>query len=131
VGSPDSGGALHELEPIRGEDAHEWASVEFGRAIEARAVRLDDLRRGALEGDLEPVFEGPVGHGRGDPRDRRVEANQLAVVRGPKRPADTCDVQGLQEIGLAGADRAFEHRHAVVEHELLALVVTEVPDAQA
>ena len=69
------------------------------------------------------------GSGRGGQRDARdalAAADQVPLARGPERASKATEVERLQQVGLAGADRPLDDRDPRRQVDFGALVAAEV-----
>ena len=104
--------AGHELEPVGQEDGDERPARDVGEPLDRRAVHAQPLRLARLEADAQLVPLAGVLAAELQPRQRRAEAHALALVRGPARAARAGEVDRLQQVRLAGAVAAGDHRQA-------------------
>ena len=95
------------------------------------AVHAQALRFSRLETHLHAMVVLSIGRIEDDPRDGCAAPDQFPLVRGPRRLAGTPEVDALEQVGLAGAVGAHDHREIAVELELALGVVAEVVDLEA
>ncbi len=103
VGSALGRRALDQRQPVGREDRDRWAVAgdrrRVGRvAVEQVAAPFAAADRGEQLA-LEPVL---VADRRLGPRQRAAEGDQVAAVRGAKRAAGEGEVEGLDQVRLAG-----------------------------
>ena len=115
VRAAQRGRALHELEPVGEKTLTSGRSATSTQALDGRAVVAHALwaRPADAEADSELVRRRRRRDRLSGPAQRaRAEAHQLAVVAGAQRAAGAAEVEGLEQVGLAGAVRPVDHGQA-------------------
>jgi hypothetical protein len=103
VGTAQRRGTEHELEPVRQEHRDQRPRGGVGQPLHGRAVDAQPLRLAGLEADADLVAATVVLRLEHQPRERRAEADDLALVGGAAGAARAGEVDPLEQVGLAGA----------------------------
>jgi hypothetical protein len=129
---PRGRGALHELEPLRKEHAHEGTQRDRRQAVDRIPVHTQVLGLAGLKADLDAVLPVVVSEVEHHPRHAlTAAANQLPLVGGARRARRAAEVERLEEIRLARTIRARDDGEPLRELHLRALVVAEVAQLDA
>ena len=130
------GRPLDELEPVGLKDAYEWPDGHVEQALDGRTVGRHALLRALAVGacavaDRELVRFCAVEQMNGHARGRSAEAHQLALVARARRARGAAEVEGLEEVRLAGAVGAVNDGQAGAETRLGARVRAEIAHLDA
>ena len=130
------GRALHELQSIGQEHAHEWPDLNIQQALDRRAVdahALDRLRTVGQhpEAHAQLVCVGAVEQAHDDARGLRPETHELAVVACARGSRGAAVVQRLEEVRLARAVGAVNDGQALAQAGFGAAVRAEVAQLHA
>jgi len=131
VRAPQRRSPLHQVEPVRHEDADERSRAGGRQALDRRAVYTETLALARLETDFEAMAAVFVVHVNGDAHDLLAEAHELALVCRPAGAAGAAEVDSLEQVALPGAVRPTHKRQSSTQRDLRPLVVAEVPEAEA
>jgi hypothetical protein len=130
VRAPQRGGAEDELEAVGQEHRHERPRRDVGEALDRGAVDGQPLGLAGLEADGDLVRAQLVLRAQHEPAHRRAEPQHLALVGRPARAARAREVHALEQVRLAGAVAARDHRQPRAEPQLRLLVGAEVAQLQ-
>jgi hypothetical protein len=125
------GRPFDELEPVGEEHADQRAGGHVEHPLDRRAVGPQPLGLPRRVAHLEHMGAVVVLRVHRGPRRRRAEADDLALVGRPARPAGAAEVQALEQVGLARAVATRDHGQPRAQRHLEALVAPEVAQRQA
>ena len=128
--------SFDQLEAIGKEDADQRAALDIEHPLDLSTVGRHPLERqcagsGALVADRELVWLSVIQELHHDARGLRAEADHLAIAAGPRRARGATKVDGLKQVGLAGAVGPMHNGQSLSESCLGASVGAEVAHLDA
>src|SRR4051812_44699168 len=129
MGAPQRRPATNQLEPLGQEHDCQGPWHIGAEALDRRAVDAQVLGLTRLEPDLEQVPAILAGDLRLGARQLRTEPNDLALVRGATRARREREVDGLEQIRLAGTIRPENNGEALAKPSLSPLVASEIAES--